>query len=234
MLFTHITFTALLLFVATVSGAPVREPAAGTRTHADHTPESQTAMSAHCLYACQMHLKPIHQALTQNSKKHIFENPTASLAHAASPIQVHAAPDGSLDSPADPPTQQYRRSPATTADAHHAHGRAAAAHAAAANANREAAAALFAVGTSRTFRGDYVGAEEVRARARVHAAKALKHASKETAHRDLQVVLQHRTQPMRGAAADTEVEKANKSARKADESASKANKSVRKANRLLP
>lgn len=52
MLFTRISFSALVLFVATVSSAPLHRPAAAVGTHADHTSAALTPVSADCLYVC--------------------------------------------------------------------------------------------------------------------------------------------------------------------------------------
>lgn len=49
MLFIQISFTALLLFVANVSSAPLHEPAVRGYMHADHTalPNGRTPVSVH-------------------------------------------------------------------------------------------------------------------------------------------------------------------------------------------
>ncbi|KJA17215.1 hypothetical protein HYPSUDRAFT_1041185 [Hypholoma sublateritium FD-334 SS-4] len=107
MLFTRISFTALLLFVATVSSAPLNKPAAAVRLHADHPFEG------------------LNPPIPHVSKTHLFENLAANqgapgaigLARTASHIQVHAAMASSLEIPTDPPMQRYARSPPSAHEA---------------------------------------------------------------------------------------------------------------------
>ncbi|KJA17208.1 hypothetical protein HYPSUDRAFT_57832 [Hypholoma sublateritium FD-334 SS-4] len=133
MLFTRISLAALLLFVATVSSAPLHESAEGVTTHAEHA------------------RKGLLPALSRGSKQHTFAGlaaaqgvpGTPALARAASHVHVHVTPDSSLEGPADAPTQQYARSPTLLAAAQSAHLHAADAHHNAAVAHHVAARQQF-------------------------------------------------------------------------------------------
>ena len=69
--------------------------------------------------------------------------------------------------------------------------------------------------TDRRYRGDHAGPEAARSRGTAHVAEARKHDGKEVVHKHLEAVLRHHTLPIKGAAADGEVEKANASAESA-------------------
>ncbi len=118
-LFTPFSFPALLLFVAAVSGAPLRQPSSGgVIKHTDRTLHGLTLVSIDRLYRCPIHSTFIFQDLAQSPEKHV----TKSLVHAASesPVTVQVVPGTSArDSPAADfeLRQQYARSPATSARA---------------------------------------------------------------------------------------------------------------------
>ncbi|KJA17209.1 hypothetical protein HYPSUDRAFT_57833 [Hypholoma sublateritium FD-334 SS-4] len=172
MLFTRISITALLLFVATVSSAPLHESVEGVTTHADHAGEG---------------LPP---ALSHGSKQHAFAGPAAAQgvpgalapAHSASHVHVHATPDSSLEGPADPPTQHYERRQvnAIVQDRLRAAARA---HQAAAAAHHTAAGNHYDLASHHLATGNLAAMSAARRRAQRHDGKVTRHRTIAAQHR---------------------------------------------------
>ena len=235
MLFIHISFTTLLLFAVTVSGAPALKPTVteiGKKV--DRTLEDLTPVSTSCLYTCPTYSAPVHQTISRNSKRHS----STSLAvahrtpeiitptHVFSHVQVHADPDWFIESKADPPTRQYARSPIVhDRDVHFAHNVAETAHRAAAAAHHEAARVHHEESKRQEHLENYAATEAARKRGNEHADIAQEHETASTAHKSRMGQLEDHL-PMRETAAAHEIETANKSAIEALKSARTARNSA--------
>ena len=111
------------------------------------------------------------------------------LSHKSS--HVHA---GAPESPDDPPTLQYARSPQTIADVQRAHAHVIAAHYSVATAHHNAATDLWGSDNKRAER---------------HTAKAEKHEDKIHDHQRRIEELENHKHPIRVSAADHEIKEAN-------------------------
>ncbi|KJA17211.1 hypothetical protein HYPSUDRAFT_206382 [Hypholoma sublateritium FD-334 SS-4] len=215
MLFTPISFTALLLFVVTVSSVPLHGPAAGVRAHADQTSGGLSPAPPRCV---KEYSSAIASPAAAQGARGAF-----APAHAASHVQF-TPPDASLESPDDIPTRKYARStpPAgPNAAVQHAHALAAAAHRAAATAHHHAAARELELATQHLGTGNFAAMTAARRRADAHDAKAGKHEEREEYHTDRETTLANHA-PLRNAAAAVEIERANGSREGANRSARNA------------
>ncbi|KJA17206.1 hypothetical protein HYPSUDRAFT_206376 [Hypholoma sublateritium FD-334 SS-4] len=181
MLFTRISLAALLLFVATVSSAPLHEPTAGVATHADHAGKGLPPALSH---GSRQHA-PAGLAAAQGAPR------APAPAHAASHVHVHATPDASLEGPADAPTELHARSPTLLAVANAVHLHAADAHHDAAVAHNDAARQYYQQVSHHLQTGHVDALAHASGRVAHHNSMALEHAHKEAEHRARAASLAH-------------------------------------------